>query len=154
LWRGGFASLGQVSNTVLMQRPRAAVFDVATTARHWPEWHPATRAVRGAIDHPVQLGEQITEDIVIAGMPGTATWTCIEYDRPNRLGLHGSGGGGTKAGIVYPFTDVEGGVEFPRALTYEVPAVAFLLKGRIDHAMQEQSAEAIENLRALLEREI
>lgn len=79
--------MGEVTNTVLVRRPRAAAFDVATTGRHWPAWHPATQAVRGAIDHPVQLGEEIVEDVIIGGMAGTAHWTCVEYDQPHRLVL-------------------------------------------------------------------
>ena len=79
--------MGYVENTVLIERPRPAVFDAATTARYWPQWHPATRGVEGAIDHPVQLGEVITEHVNIAGREGLAHWTCVEYMRPERLVL-------------------------------------------------------------------
>jgi uncharacterized protein YndB with AHSA1/START domain len=46
----------QVSHHFAVDRPIDAVFDVVTTARFWPEWHPATRGVEGDIDHPARLG--------------------------------------------------------------------------------------------------
>ena len=42
----------RVSHQFVVDQPIGAVFDVVTTARFWPEWHPATRAVEGDIGHP------------------------------------------------------------------------------------------------------
>ena len=42
----------QVSHHFVVDRPIDAVFDVVTTARFWPEWHPATRGVEGTSTIP------------------------------------------------------------------------------------------------------
>lgn len=47
----------RVSHHFVADRPIDAVFDV-TTARHWTEWHPATRGIEGEIDHPARLVER------------------------------------------------------------------------------------------------
>lgn len=77
----------RVSHHVVAGRPAAAVFDVVTTARFWPSWHPATRGVEGDIDEPARLGDQIIGHVTIAGIEGTGTWTVTEYDPPRHLAL-------------------------------------------------------------------
>ncbi len=67
----------QVSHHFVVDRPIDAVFDVVTTARFWPEWHPATRGVEGDIDHPARLGDKITEHVTIAGIQGSGTWSVV-----------------------------------------------------------------------------
>lgn len=148
--------MGLVTTTAFIRRPIAAVFDTATTARYWPQWHPATRRVSGATDHPVRLGEQITEVARIAGMTGTAHWTCVEYDRPRRLVLAATGTAGARARIVYTFVERDSGVEFTRDLTYRFlgPLTALLEPLLIARVMQRQSQVAMENLKALIEVEI
>jgi len=64
----------RVSHHFVTDRPLEAVFDIVTTARFWTEWHPATRSVEGDVDHPAQLGDQITEYVRIAGIEGSGTW--------------------------------------------------------------------------------
>jgi uncharacterized protein YndB with AHSA1/START domain len=145
-----------VTNKVVVRRPIAAVFDVATTGEHWTRWHPATQAVRGAVKAPVQLGEKIVEDVIIAGRAGTATWTCTERDPPHHLTLEGTGEGGTTARIVYTFAERSDGTEFTRDLTYNMPSLN-AARGEtltVSRVMREQSAKAMTNLKALLEAEI
>ena len=77
----------QVSHHFVVDRPIDAVFDVVTTARFWPDWHPATRGVEGDIDHPARLGDKITEHVTIAGIQGSGTWSVVELDRPHHLAL-------------------------------------------------------------------
>jgi hypothetical protein len=48
----------RVSHHFVADRPIGAVFDVATTARYWTEWHLATRGVDGDIGHPARLVER------------------------------------------------------------------------------------------------
>lgn len=148
--------MGYVENTVLVGRPRPAVFDAATTARYWPQWHPATRGVEGAINHPVQLGEAITEYVNIAGREGVAHWTCVEYQRPDRLVLDATGEGGTTARITYTFAGQDGGTAFTRAMTYDfagLPAGS-PQAAALDQVMQTQSQVALDNLKALIEAEV
>ncbi len=148
--------MGYVENTVLIERPRPAVFDAATTARYWPQWHPATRGVEGAIDHPVQLGEVITEHVNIAGREGLAHWTCVEYMRPERLVLDATGAGGTTACITYTFAERSGGTEFTRAMRYNFLGLAegSAEAAALDQVMQAQSTVAMNNLKTLIDAEV
>src|SRR5579864_7432858 len=58
-----------------IQRPSKVVFDYVTTPAHWPVWHPSSLAVRGAVDHPLDLGEQVAEEFRVAGRHGSLVWT-------------------------------------------------------------------------------
>ena len=147
--------MGYVSNTVLLRRPIEPVFDKATTALYWVCWHPATLGVRGAVDHPVQQGEHITERAHIAGRTASAEWTCVERTRPHHLALEALGPP-IIARIVYTFDQRGSEVVFTRTLTYTVTG---LLGGLIDtlilrDIMKKQSAQAMLNLKAWLEAEI
>jgi hypothetical protein len=46
-----------VINTVTIKGPSKAVFDLITTARLWPQWHPATKAVGGVVERPYGLDD-------------------------------------------------------------------------------------------------
>jgi Polyketide cyclase / dehydrase and lipid transport len=46
-----------IINTVTIKVPPKAVFDLITTARLWPQWHPATKAVGGVVERPYGLGD-------------------------------------------------------------------------------------------------
>ena len=45
--------LRSVVNTVAIAGAPAAVCDLITTARFWPQWHPATTAVGGVTERPL-----------------------------------------------------------------------------------------------------
>jgi len=57
-----------------IHRPIGVVFDYITTPANWPVWHPASRAVRGAVDHSLLIGEQVTEEFVAGGRQGSCVW--------------------------------------------------------------------------------
>ena len=50
-----------VVNTVTINGAPKAVFDLITTARLWPQWHPATKGVGGVVERPYGLGDMIHE---------------------------------------------------------------------------------------------
>ena len=79
----------RVSHHFVVDRPIDAVFDVVTTARFWPEWHPATRGVEGDTGRPARFGDQITEYVTIAGIQGSGTWTAVEHDHRLAHNPHG-----------------------------------------------------------------
>ena len=137
-----------VSHHFVADRPIEAVFDVVTTARFWPVWHPATRGVAGDIDHPARLGDQIIEHVTIAGVEGSGTWTVIEHDRPYHLALEARLAVGPLR-ISYQLAAVDGGgTRFQRDLDFPE------LGPQVGAAMQAQSAEGIASLARLVEREI
>ena len=137
-----------VSHHFVVGRPVGAVFDVVTTARFWPEWHPATRGVEGDIGHPARLGDQIIEHVTIAGIHGSGTWTVVEHERPHRLALETDLDFGHLR-ISYQLTAVDGGrTRFQRDLDFPE------LGPQVSAAMQAQSAEGITSLARLVQREI
>ncbi len=50
-----------VTNAVTIAGDPAAVFDLVTSARFWPQWHPATRVVGGVTERPFGLRDRIYE---------------------------------------------------------------------------------------------
>ena len=137
-----------VSHHFVVDRPLAAVFDVVTTARFWPEWHPATRGVTGDVDHPAQLGDQITEHVTIAGIQGSGTWTVVERDPPHHMALEVSLAFG-QLRISYQLSPAAGGgTRFQRDLAFPD------LGPQVSAAMAAQSAEGAADLDRLVQREI
>jgi uncharacterized protein YndB with AHSA1/START domain len=137
-----------VSHHFVVDRPIQAVFDVVTTTRFWPEWHPATRRVEGDVDHPAQRGDRITEHVTIAGIEGSGTWVVVEHDPPRRLAMETDLAVGHLR-ITYQLSAAgDGSTRFQRDL--EFPE----LGPQVDAAMEAQSAAGIASLARLVRREI
>ena len=137
--------MSSFSHQALIDRPIEAVFDVTTTAKHWPAWHPATVGVGGQTERPAQLGDQIIERVNIAGRIGEGTWTVVERVRPYTLTLHSHTGLG-EASIYYTLREEDGGTVFQRDLSYEMGPP------ELEAVMEQQSAQGVRNLKTLLER--
>ena len=138
----------RVSHQFVVDQPIGAVFDVVTTARLWPEWHPATRAVEGDIGHPARLGDQIIEHVTIVGIEGTGTWTAVEYDPPYHLALEATLSVGVLRISYRLATAGPQGTHFRRDLDF--PG----LGPQVTAAMEGQSAVGVVNLARLVEREL
>ena len=138
----------RVSHHFVVDRPIGLVFDVVTTARFWPEWHPATQEVEGDIDHPAGLGDRIIEHVTIAGITGTGTWTVVEHDPPHSLALE-SVLGDNRLRISYRLDAVgDGATRFQRDLDFPE------LGPHLGATMEGQSAEGVANLARLILREV
>src|SRR5438046_7082022 len=72
-----------VVNTVTINGAPKAVFDLITTARLWPQWHPATKGVGGGVERPYGLGDLIHERGRIGDKDCERTWNAGEYPRPS-----------------------------------------------------------------------
>src|SRR5262249_16856879 len=64
-----------------------AVFDLISSARSWPEWHPASQAVFGVTERPYQLGNPMHERVHMAGAELLLIWRVVEHVRPSRVVL-------------------------------------------------------------------
>ncbi len=150
-----FFSSSHVENEIQIEGPPERVFDLVTTAKYWTEWHPATFAVSGATEQPMQLGQTIREVVNIFGVPGGVEWQVVQRERPYTLQLRGSSGPIARATIRYTFQPQGESVKFTRTLEY-----AFLgLGGPLDWfwikpIMESQSAVALKNLKLLVERQL
>ncbi len=138
----------RMSHHFVTDRPIDAVFNVVTTARFWPEWHPATRGVAGDVGQPARLGDQIIEHVTIAGIQGSGTWTVVEHDRPHHLALETDLAAGHLR-ISYQLTTVGAGrTRFQRDLDFPD------LGPQVSTVMEAQSAEGIGRLARLVQRQV
>ncbi|MBV8233476.1 MAG: SRPBCC family protein [Planctomycetaceae bacterium] len=140
-----------VRNVIQIRRPVAQVFAFATTPGNWPRWHPASLSVTGAVDHPLEVGEQVTEEFQYGGRRGTVVWTVRRRESPHVWSIDTEAADGTSATITYTLTPgPDGGTTFQRDLVFTA------LNLQVDWALigplvEQQSAEALDRLKAVLE---
>jgi uncharacterized protein YndB with AHSA1/START domain len=140
-------------NNVEIRRPIEQVFDFITTPANWPQWHPASVNVEGNADHSLLPGEEITENISVAGRPGQVIWSARERSAPHRWVIDGIGKDGGRATITYTLSPHPDGTHFERELVYTMPnpLLAVLDWLIIRWRMKADSAEALRRLKRLLE---
>jgi uncharacterized protein YndB with AHSA1/START domain len=145
----------RIHNEAVIARAPQEVFDFVTTPGKWPKRHPASLGVSGATDHPLQLGERVTEDIVVAGRRGRAVWTVTERMVPQRWQIEGQGEESGRAWITYTLTPQANGTGFERDMRYRMPNLLaamldpLLTRGKI----AEESSVAVRQLQQALEKE-
>jgi len=134
-------------------RPPADVFAYVTTPGHWPDWHPSSLAVRGAVDHSLAVDETVEEDFSVAGRTGRVTWrvTAREPDRYWRIA--GTIGGRAAGTVSYTLTPNAGGTHFVREFEYGAPNLLFALlnRWRLRQQIDEESRTAVHRLKERLE---
>jgi hypothetical protein len=131
--------------------PAGPVFDLITSARFWPEWHPATRSVSGVTQRPYQLGDVIHERVHFAGLEIVVTWRVAEHARPYRVVLQALT---SPARITYSLEPKGDAMEFRRELEYDEGLLRQAVPGAGDwgRLMKEQSEEGVRRLKELVER--
>ena len=138
-----------VINKVRIARPLDVVFDLVTTARHWPEWHPSTISVSGTIERPYQLGDTIRQRAHVAGRIRDGVWTVTEHRHPERVVLQMYGG---ELEIRYSFEQLQGSTRVIRRLTYPV---AFVENRHdltaVEEMMHAESEQGLQQLKTLIE---
>ncbi len=153
----------QVCTEIRINGPLEAVFDLTTTTRYWPRWHPATTAVAGVTDRPLALGDQVREYAVIGGRAQEGTWTVAEHQRPESVLLQIDGG---RIQIGYTFenegSDDDGSegdgptTRLRRVLTHrpEDFAGGATNTTALESYMSTQSEEALQRLKWLVEYQL
>ncbi len=142
----------RILTTARIQAPIEEVFDYVTTPGNWPEWHPSSLGVSGATDHPLEPGEQVTEEFRVAGRRGRVVWTVREREAPRRWLIDGQvEGGGT---ITYTLTQHDDGTTFEREFIYTMPNLLLALLDRLvlRRRVEAESAEALRRLKRTLEQ--
>ncbi len=144
-----------IAQSVTIERPPEAVFDFASTAGHWPEWHPATESVTGAIDHPARVGEEILERIRVGPLRSTTRWTVERCERPGLWQIASEHPQrGIRSRIAYRCSSVTAGTRFERRLEYELGGIFRLLDALVlRRRNRRQSRRALANLKRRLEGE-
>jgi uncharacterized protein YndB with AHSA1/START domain len=145
--------MSRILTSILIHAPIERVYDYVTTPANWPKWHPASRGVSPGADHPLDLGEQVTEEFEAGGRRGRAVWTVHEREPPHRWVIHGRGENGGDAVITYRLSAWGEGTRFERELTYRMPNLTLVLLDvlRIRRRMTAESVKALRRLKAVLE---
>jgi uncharacterized protein YndB with AHSA1/START domain len=140
-----------VVNTVTIAGAPEAVFDLITTARFWPEWHPASLAVGGVTERPYGLGDQIHERGRIGDRNFQITWKVVEHVHPSRVVLQSER---SPTRITYSFQASSGATVFTRELRYKGEDLAAVAPtpGEVEQLMRTESEQAINRLKKLVEK--
>jgi hypothetical protein len=139
-----------IVNKISIDGPVGPVFDLVTSARFWPQWHPATEAVGGVTQRPFQLGEFVEERGQIGPARFDITWKVVEHARPARAVLESTN---PSARIVYAFRGGALATELQRKLEYEPAAFAasFPDPDELERYMHNHSEQALKQLKELIE---
>ena len=136
-----------VVNTVTINGTPKAVFDLITTARLWPRWHPATKGVGGVVERPYGLGDLIHERGRIGEKDFETTWKVVEHVRPSKIVLQSQN---APTRITYTFTPGKGTTLYTRRLEYK--ADSFAAVKELEKVMLDQSEQGVKQLKALVEK--
>lgn len=140
----------RVSNTIQINGPLEAVFDLITTTRFWPQWHPATTGVGGVTQRPMLLNDKIRERAVIGGQTYEGNWTVVEHSRPTRAALLMESG---RIKISYSFQVVGAATELKRELEFQPEDFSASVSdpSLLEKLMHQQSEQALQKLKKLVE---
>ena len=144
----------RIRSEIQLNVPVEEVFDYVTTPGNWPNWHPSSLGVSGATDHPLEPGEKVTEEYLVAGRRGSVVWTVRERIPPRRWVIEGTVAGGGGGEITYTLTPQDDRTIFERDFVYTMPNALMALLDRLvlRRRVQAESAEALRRLRDVLER--
>jgi hypothetical protein len=138
-----------------IRQPIQPLFDYITTPANWPHWHPSSLKVNGTADHPLQVGEQIIEEFLVAGRYGQVVWTVRDCLPPHRWVIEGEIIGSRSGGIItYTLTPRLESVTFEREFTYTLsnPFLDLLDWLLLRRRIQAESDEALRRLKTVLEQ--
>lgn len=138
---------------IQIAKPPPIVFDYVTTPAHWLQWHPSSVALRGATDHSLEIGEQVTEDFRVAGRAGSVTWKVVAREAPKGWAIAGTVAAGGSGTITYTLQEIPEGTAFRRVFEYAMPNwfAALLDHWFIRRRIAAESAEAVKRLKQALE---
>jgi uncharacterized protein YndB with AHSA1/START domain len=145
--------LTRIVDVIDIERPPADVFAYVSTPGNWPKWHPSSLAVRGAVDHSLGAGEQVTETFLVAGRRGEVVWTVAASEPPARWIIAGKIDGRAAGRVVYTLTATAHGTRFQREFTYTSPNLLFAVTNRllVRRRIEQESTEAVRRLKQNLE---
>ncbi len=146
--------MGRIITEIEIARAAPEVFDYVTTPAEWPRWRLASRRVHGKADHPLRLGEQVTEEFVAAGRRASALWTVAERQPPHRWMILSTPALGLAGMVAYELRDAPGGCTRLRCeATYTLPSPGQALVDWlvVRPRLRREADAAMARLKALLE---
>jgi hypothetical protein len=146
--------MSRIDKTIQIRKPVEQVFEFVTTPVNWPRWHPSSLAVSGAIDHSLEVGEQVTEEFLVAGRRGRLVWRVRESIPHRRWVIDGQTEERGRGIITYNFASLRDGTKFDREFVYAMPNRFMTLLDWlfIRRRIEAESAEALRRLKEIVER--
>src|SRR5471032_3712126 len=143
----------RIHSSIVIARAPVDVYAYVTTPANWPRWHPSSLAVMGATDHPLRIGEQVSEDFLVAGYAGRVQWTVTQREVPTAWTINGKIKDGGSGQVSYHLTPTSEGTLFERDFDYARPNLLFVLADtfKLHRLIDAESAEALRRLKAALE---
>ena len=132
-----------------------AVLAYASTATHWPQWHPSSLKVDGQ-SGPLYAGERFEEDIRAGGREGHLSWEVDEYLPGRRWRARARGDHGLSLVVTYE-CEVEGDdTRFVRTLEYSFSGLAMRIANRLvlKRRIERESAESMLALREMVQKHL
>ena len=78
--------MSRINSVIHVDRPIEEVFTYVTIPESWLNWHPSSVSIEGDTDHSLLVGEKVSEEFVVAGRPGSVTWTVIDREAALPMG--------------------------------------------------------------------
>jgi uncharacterized protein YndB with AHSA1/START domain len=144
----------RIYSTITIDCPPTRVYGFVTTPGSWPQWHPSSLSVTGATNHSLDVGEQCTEEFLVAGRRGHVIWTVRERNEPRRWVIAGQIMDRDSGGVItYTLTPANGGTQFEREFVYPASSLLFRLLDAlfIRRRVQKESLLALQQLKQVLE---
>lgn len=138
------------SNSILIHKPIATVFEYATTPGNWPQYHPNSLGVSGVTDRSVLVGDVTREHAILMGRAGEGDWRVVGRDAPHMV-MWTISNPGFKASLLYAFERKPSGTQFTRILSYDTPDLPEATKAKFEQFMSDESEKAVQNLKKVLE---
>ncbi len=139
-----------VLNITRIQASIEKVFELTTTAKYWPQWHPSCIQVEGAIEAPYQVGDEIHQVANVAGKIRSGTWSVTELIPLERVTLDIDGG---RLEIRYTFVQLGRETRVVRRLTYPTPTdMDEYSAADLEKVMHEESELGLQQLKELIEK--
>ncbi|MFS2091673.1 SRPBCC family protein [Pseudomonas sp. Pseusp11] len=132
-----------------------AVLAYASTATHWPQWHPSSLKVDGQ-NGPLYAGARFEEDIRAGGREGHLSWEVDEYLPGRRWRARARGDHGLSLVVTYQ-CEVEGdGTRFVRTLEYHFSGLGMRIANRLllKRRIERESAESMLALREMAHKHL
>jgi hypothetical protein len=132
-----------------------AVLAYASTATHWPQWHPSSLKVDGQ-SGPLYSGVRFEEDIRAGGREGHLSWEVDEYLPGRRWRARARGDHGLSLVVTYE-CEVEGdGTRFVRTLEYHFSGLWMRIANRLllKRRIERESAESMLALREMAQKHL
>jgi uncharacterized protein YndB with AHSA1/START domain len=112
----------KLERTIEIEASPEAVYDYLTDPTKLGDWVKIQDELVSAPDAPVEVGDEITQRMKVAGKKFEVTWNVEVADRPSKVRWSGGGPMGSKATATYDLeSNGNGGTRFSYLNEYHIP---------------------------------